>query len=232
MGVSNYTSTVTAAYVSVHNGTNAIALQSVSVAPEITTNGVNGLDTGTLAASTWYYVYVIYNGTTTAGLFSLSSTSPTLPSGYTYSARVGAVRTDSSGSKYLLQTLQYGKRVQYAVLTGSNTATLPLIASGVVGTPSIGNYVPYSVSTIVPPIASDILFSANANAGQYSLIVAPNGSYGAANSSTNAPPVVITINNNNFCSQVGSFLLESTNIYYAGSDPSARLYGMGFEINL
>ena len=150
-GVSNYTSTVTAAYVSVQNGTNAIALQSVSVAPVIDGNGVNGLDTGTLAASTWYYVYVIYNGTTTAGLFSLSSTSPTLPSGYTYFARVGAVRTDSSGYRFLLQTLQYGRFAQWVVLVGSNVPCLPTIASGVIGNVTTPTWVASSMASFAPP---------------------------------------------------------------------------------
>ena len=51
--------------------------------------GANGLDTGTAAASTWYSVWVISNGSTTAGLLSTNPTSPTMPSGYTYKGRVG-----------------------------------------------------------------------------------------------------------------------------------------------
>jgi hypothetical protein len=56
----------------------------------------NDLDTGTRQASKWYYIWVIYNGTTLAGLASLSSTSPVMPSGYTYKSLVGVAVTDSS----------------------------------------------------------------------------------------------------------------------------------------
>jgi hypothetical protein len=59
-----------------------------------------GLDTGTVANSTWYYVWAIYNPTTDAAgyLLSASPTSPTMPSGYDYKVRIGEVVTNSSGS--------------------------------------------------------------------------------------------------------------------------------------
>lgn len=66
-------------------------LTSVSFTINAATVGANGMDSGSLTASTWYYIFVIHNGTTTAGLLSLSRTAPALPSGYTFSAWVGAV---------------------------------------------------------------------------------------------------------------------------------------------
>jgi hypothetical protein len=71
----------------------------------------NDLDTGVLAASTWYYIWVIYNGTTVAGLASLSSTAPLLPSGYTYSRLVSAWPTNSSSQ--LIVGIQQGNRFLY-----------------------------------------------------------------------------------------------------------------------
>ncbi len=61
---------------------------------DVTTSGANGLDTGSASASTDYYIWLIYNPTsdTTAGLFSTSVTSPTLPSGYTKKRLIGFVR--------------------------------------------------------------------------------------------------------------------------------------------
>jgi hypothetical protein len=61
-------------------------------------SGNGGLDTGTIAASTWYHVHEIKNPTTGAvdALASLSATSPTLPSGFTIFRRVGSLKTDSS----------------------------------------------------------------------------------------------------------------------------------------
>ena len=68
---------------------------SINLTVDITASGANGLDTGSEAAGTWYHLWVIYNGTTVAGLLSASATSPTLPSGYTYKGYVGAVYNDS-----------------------------------------------------------------------------------------------------------------------------------------
>lgn len=52
-----------------------------------------GLDTGTVANDTTYYCYAIWNPTTSTQdyLFSVSATSPTLPSGYTIYARIPAI---------------------------------------------------------------------------------------------------------------------------------------------
>lgn len=75
---------------------------ATTLSPDITgAAGANSIDTGSVANSTTYYIWVIYNPTTTtaAGLFSLSATiaSLTLPSGYTYAKLVGKVATNSSG---------------------------------------------------------------------------------------------------------------------------------------
>ena len=62
--------------------------------------GLNGLDTGAKANSTWYYVYLIKrldNGTV-SGLFSASATSPTLPANYSVFRKIGAVVTDGAGA--------------------------------------------------------------------------------------------------------------------------------------
>tara|TARA_R110000824_G_scaffold25957_2_gene89855 strand:+ start:451 stop:1404 length:954 start_codon:yes stop_codon:yes gene_type:complete len=68
---------------------------TVNLTAAITASGVNGLDTGSEASSTWYHIWVIYNGTTVASLLSTSPTAPTLPSGYTDKKYVGAVYNDS-----------------------------------------------------------------------------------------------------------------------------------------
>lgn len=67
---------------------------------DITAAGENGLDTGSEAANTWYYIWVIKNPTTSAvaSLLSASDTSPTLPPGYTRKRRVGSVRNNAASS--------------------------------------------------------------------------------------------------------------------------------------
>ena len=100
-----------------------IFISGPSVTIDLTVNGANGLDTGSKANSTWYHVYLISNGATTAGLASLSSTSPTLPSGYTYFMRVGAMQTDGSGNLY--RTIQKGNKASYVITSTTNTASFP-----------------------------------------------------------------------------------------------------------
>lgn len=108
---------------------------SVNLTVNITASGANGLDTGLEATSTWYYLWVIYNGTTVAGLLSTSSTAPTMPSGYTYKGLVGAVYNDSGGN--FVSFKQYGK----AVLLASTNALTNGTATSITAV-DISDYVP------------------------------------------------------------------------------------------
>lgn len=60
--------------------------------------GNGGLDTGAAANETWYHVFLISNGSVVDALFSTSADSPTMPGGYSYKRRIGAVRTDGSAN--------------------------------------------------------------------------------------------------------------------------------------
>lgn len=69
-----------------------------------TVSGLNGLDTGTVAANTLYAVYVVSDPVTlqaTGGLLSTSLTAPLLPFGYSAFRRIGFIRTDAT-SDFLL----------------------------------------------------------------------------------------------------------------------------------
>lgn len=63
-------------------------------------SGNGGLDTGTIAASTWYHIFVIERTDTQVVdvLISLSATSPTLPTNYTKKRRIGSILTNGSGN--------------------------------------------------------------------------------------------------------------------------------------
>lgn len=63
-------------------------------------NNQGGLDTGTVAADTIYYMFAIWNPKTSTAdfLFSASSSSPTLPSGYTKKKRIASLQTDGSSN--------------------------------------------------------------------------------------------------------------------------------------
>lgn len=61
-------------------------------------SGNGGLDTGSIAANTWYHHYLIKRTDTGVvdPIFSLSASSPTMPSGYTLKRWLGALKTDGS----------------------------------------------------------------------------------------------------------------------------------------
>jgi len=198
---------------------------SVNVSISTGSNGVNGLDVGSVAASTWYSVWIIYNGTTVAGLISTSATAPTMPSGYTYKARVGWMVTD--GSAHLVNTLQLGKRAQYVAP--------PLIANGVKGTYSATApaWAAQAVTAFVPSTASEIgvIVGGKYNNGTASNVaVAPNNGYAGTASTTpppgavdsGAPAAMVTV----------WMVLESTNIYLESSAAGAGWWCQGWTDGL
>lgn len=63
---------------------------------DCTTTGANGLQSGSLANNTWYYVWIIAKADNTTASFVSTSLSPTLPSGYTVKRLVGFAKTDGS----------------------------------------------------------------------------------------------------------------------------------------
>jgi hypothetical protein len=91
----------------------------------------NGLDTGARANSTWYNIFKVINNTTNANdiLYSTSRTSPTVPSGYTLVAWIGAIRTNSSGnidSSYLAHRTSFGQIVRFSTgVYASGTGLIP-----------------------------------------------------------------------------------------------------------
>ena len=75
-----------------YNNNNALVINGA-------VNGLNGLDTGTLAASTVYAVYVVWDAVhnkVAGGMLSLSLTAPLLPFAYGQFLLIGYVVTDSS----------------------------------------------------------------------------------------------------------------------------------------
>jgi hypothetical protein len=61
-------------------------------------SGNGGLDTGTIAVSTWYHVHEIKRPDTGVVdvLFSTSASAPTMPANYTLRRRIGSVKTDGA----------------------------------------------------------------------------------------------------------------------------------------
>jgi hypothetical protein len=65
----------------------------------IDASGAGGLDTGSVANSTQYYVWICSGGSGTTAIFSASASAPTLPGGYdSYKVCIGRVITNDSAN--------------------------------------------------------------------------------------------------------------------------------------
>lgn len=208
-------------------------LRPVAVSPSFANAGANGLDVGAAnsqTASTWYAVWVIWNGTTKAGLLSLSGTAPTLPAGYTHAARVAWVRTDATANKYPLSFAQSGRSARYKPTNATNVTGYPAVISGVQGNVSAPTWVSASVSALVPSTASfvDLILSAPVNG---TAMVAPSNAYGAYTSTTQ-PPLMSLSSSSTTSTFMARLMLESNNIYYASNGAGIVLFACGWEDNL
>ena len=121
----------------------------------ISTSGptANGRDqSSAFSASTWIYLYYIYNGATLATISSASApaTGPTLPSGYTHWAFAGALFLN--GSTQIVPLRMRGAKRYYVpgvALPGS-----PFTATAETA---------ISLTTLIPPTAIDVLIFATTN---------------------------------------------------------------------
>lgn len=217
----------------------ALRVRTVAVSINSGVVGANGIDAGAIGASTWYAIYVIYNPTTatTAGLISLSATAPTLPAGYTYYARFGWQRTDSSNR--FLRILQKGRTAQY-VVSSAITTLPPVIDNGVVGTFSVTSPTlsAVSVTSFVPTTASRICIIAyNVWKGSAAggVIVAPNTSYGGANNGPQGSNGVLhpysTISTMSV-SNAFWMVLEATTIAWCSAAAGGAIACLGWEDQL
>ena len=106
-----------------NTGDQSVMHKNVMVNATLNSSGINGLDTGTEANNTWYYIWLISNGTTVASTLSISPASTLLPSGYDYFLLIGAIFNNATSD--IRSFFQSGKSVktQYE-LVGSYSSTL------------------------------------------------------------------------------------------------------------
>jgi len=199
------------------------------------TGVVNGIDTGALTGTTVYAIYgIAATSTSTSGGFlaSTSFTTPLMPSGYAYKARLGAVvTTTTTGTPALYGSWQFGRRAQY-VLGLAGTTVVPTLNSGSQGNPASGpSWSTTSTTKLVPSSASEIFMTIASGSGGGAITVAPSTAYGVNNSVTIAPPMFYSATAASG-SISGSMLLESTNVYYASNDATAGLYCNGWVDNI
>jgi hypothetical protein len=131
---------------------------------DMTVSGLNGLDTGAEASSTWYFVWLIYNPSTDTygALFSLSSTSPTMPAGYTAKRRIGSIRNNASSNIILFKVGNGGENIRRYVYTEE----LSLVLSG--GTAS--SFTTVDLSVYVPTTTSIVYCTLVNKGSKYSYL--------------------------------------------------------------
>lgn len=191
-------------------------VRGASVTINTGSSGANGVDSGTVAANTWYSVWAISDGTTTAGLISTSSTAPTLPGAYTYKMRLGWVRTD--GSSNLLLIYQYGRRCQYTIPRS--------MASGVAGTLGI-NTNAIALGAFIPVTASVLYGIGVMNTG------GTNNSVGMEIAvSSGGLGIFVNYPNSSTGSGCFSCIPESSNLYWSSGGSSNSVLCQGWEDNI
>lgn len=119
---------------------NTFLAKAIIVTVDFGTVGANGIDAGALAASTWYYVWVIAKPDgTIAGLGSTSSAAPTMPAGYVFKAMITAARSDAS--THFVPYRQFGAVAYFQSRQSVLSAGAATVETSV------------SVASFVPPIA-------------------------------------------------------------------------------
>lgn len=130
-------------------GESTVQAFTSTVSVFITSSGVNGLDAGSEAISTWYYIWAIWNGTLKRGLLSASSSSPTMPTGYTHKALIGCVRNNAAGN--FDNFVQRGDRVVIdeviLITNGTDSSATEVSASA---------FVTNALTIVVPPLAKEV----------------------------------------------------------------------------
>lgn len=106
---------------------NIVTTSSITVA--ITALGVNGLDTGTEAASTPYHIFVCIGTSGICGLISASLT-PTLPPGYDSGYRLIGSWINNSDSDFVYMVQKGTGRIRYYQVDAVRTIYMNLLSAG------------------------------------------------------------------------------------------------------
>jgi hypothetical protein len=179
-------------------------------------SGNGSLDTGAIAASTGYYVYLIKRTDTQVVdvLISLSATAPTMPTNYTLKRMIGWVLTN--GSSQLVQWIGYvGGEQAWAVLTADvNDATLTTARKT------------YTIADL-PNVAHDTKFNLNIfNAAGVSVYVQGDTNLNDAAPSV-AGPVTATLDSQgaafNSNTQINGFYMTGRSLFARASAASTTL---------
>lgn len=196
----------------------SVSLTAINITTGTSVATANGMDGESPGTSQWLYLWAIDNGSAAAGLVSTSSTSPTMPSGYTYKCRMAAVRVD--GSSDLLRILQRGSNAIYNVTATTNTTVYPTIASGSTSLTATSE----SITGVVPPTASGITVQSVASSSAHRTIVGPTIATNA-----NVMDVNIGGGSNSSIRTLSFTLVSASTISYGADDASCALNAVGWK---
>ena len=216
---------ITAKQISLSNGAaKAFRVMPVSVSIDFTTNGLNGLDTGSLANTSWYALYVISNGSTVAGFASLLpdptympagyvGNLPVFPAGYVYYQMVGWAYTNSSAQ--FISFRQNNAKVTFAIRRAALSA----------GTQT--SFTSVDLTNFVPPNAAFVNL-AFYRAGGASI---SQGTLSSDGTNAFAYNFVAISSYNEFLVSL-PLLIAKTCYYMNVTVGSTTLYVNGYELNL
>lgn len=160
--------TLTVGTIACRDGTNVSDItKASSTTCNIGTSGANGLDTGTVANNTWYYLYVISQvaGGNPALLLSVTNEvvtgSITLPGSYTLKRQLPfAVRTDGSATFREWRTVNWGPNPTILYVDQTNSGYNGSYVTGtanVLTTGTAASFTSVSCTSWVPPISRNAL---------------------------------------------------------------------------
>lgn len=167
--------------------------------------GLNGLDTGAVAAGNWYYIYVISDGTNVASLVSLSNSNPTLPAGFNKFALVGSAYVKTATTNFK-PTIKKGNRVYFGTIA-SDTSEQVAVSST--------SNTAIDISKVVPPTATAV-----------TLIAAGTGSASVYVSLANDSNYVIGVSGGSCI--IPSDLMHYNTTLYAKSSGTGIVYFLGY----
>lgn len=136
------------------DSTNGFNITYAGGTVDMLTSDEGGLDTGSPAANTWYYIHIISNNdsSTVDSLLSLSATAPTLPSGFTIFRMILPIRYNGSSNFYSFHSI--GKQRDRVITYEEVPATLRVLNAGAATT-----YTAVSCTGLVDPLSRVIDFN-------------------------------------------------------------------------
>lgn len=216
---------------------NGMASAALSGTVNLGTTGLNGLDTGSLAASTTYYQFAVSNGNGTSGVVystSISAPAAAILVTYPFYCRLPHTLVTNGSAQLMASICDNSGYVQYE-LGGTNlTSNLPVVASGSAGSisSSATTWVSASTSSAVPSDATEVTVMAQTVGNNNTVQAAPNSNYQGM-SSTKSPPINTLVSGNNLQTQTATFEIEVANtIYYASANSAAYLMVLGYKVNV